>query len=367
MQIRQSIWIFIMLLVACVREPEVRINIDVPTDTVVFRPTPYVFQYPTGWPPMLSLAENPLTEEGVALGRKLFYDGILSSDSSISCASCHKQELAFTDNSPLSVGVNGRLSLRNSMPLFNLGWVENFGPVINGRPLRFFWDGGATSIEAQALAPITNPLEMNETLPNVLRKLNHHPSYPSLFKIAFGSDSITTAMLVKALAQFQRSLISANSKYQQFWEQRENLNLLTPQERRGYEIFTTEKGDCFHCHSVSRHVTDFSFRHNGHRSADEGLYLITGNAEDKGKFRVPSLLNAVFTAPYMHDGRFETLEQVVEFYNSGVVRQHPTDAQLLKHPNGLQLTNQEKDDLVAFLKTMTDSTFITNPKFSKPN
>ncbi len=365
-------FLLLLTIVACTKEEEILDTIP-PNGDNTYKPKPYILPRPTGWSNMKIPADNPLTVEGVQLGRKLFYDPILSLDNTVSCASCHKQEFAFNDNKKFSNGVGTGITTRNSMPLFNIGWVENFAPVINGRPYFFFWDGGATSLEAQVLGPITNPVEMNETLPNVLSKLNAHPEYPSLFKKAFGSDSITTKMLAQAIAQFERTLISSSAKIDRYLfnpvtGKLRDTSVFTPQEQRGFNVFNDEeKGDCFHCHNVSSPFSsDFQFHNNGHTSPDEGLMRITGNAEDRGKFRTPSLRNLVYTSPYMHDGRFNTLEEVVEFYNSGINYAFPTDPLLLKHPGGLNLTSQEKADLVAFLKTLTDSVFVTNPEFARP-
>jgi cytochrome c peroxidase len=369
-----SLALMVIMVHACTKDGEDdNKNVDVPNTNTPFVPTPYQLRLPLGWPSMVMPSDNPLTEEGVELGRKLFYDPILSLDNSISCASCHKQEFAFSDNKKFSIGINGQLSERNSMPIFNLSWVQNFAPVVNGRPLRFFWDGSSPTLEEQALKPITNPLEMGETLPNVIRKLNEHPTYPQLFKRAFGADSITTTHLAKAISQFERIIISSGAKIDRYFfnpetGRRFDTTVFTEQERRGMLVFNTEeKGDCFHCHNVSSPFSsNFNFHNNGHRSNDEGLKRVTGNTEDIGKFRTPSLRNLVYTAPYMHDGSIATLEEVVEHYNSGVVRSFPTDALYLKHPDGLNLSEQEKADLVAFLKTMSDPSLTTNQKFSKP-
>jgi cytochrome c peroxidase len=367
--------VFITLIFTqCRKEPEVTNPVDNNEPVTPFKPTPYNFQLPLGWSMPPIPADNPLTVEGVELGRKLFYDPILSKNGTISCASCHNPDFGFTDNGKqFSQGVDGIAGKRNSMPLFNLAWVDRFSPTIGGRPIRFFWDGGASSLEAQALAPIIDPIEMNETLPNVIQKLQSHPEYPALFKKAFGSDSITTKRLAQAIAQFERTIVSANTKHDRFLlnpanGKRFDSTVFNEQELRGLRVFTLEeKGDCFHCHShASPFTSDFQFHHNGHRSPDSGLYRITLNPADIGKFRTPSLRNLVFTAPYMHDGRFNTLEEVVEHYDNGAVRSHPTDPLYLKHPEGLQLTAQEKADLVAFLKTMTDSTFFLKPQYRKP-
>lgn len=334
----------------------------VPGDTThPYVPTPYLVVIPLGFPEMPVSLDNPITVEGVALGRKLFHDKILSRNSVQSCASCHDKQFGFTDNGKqFSQGVSGQTGTRNAMPIFNLAWVEKFAKTDH----RFFWDGGAKDLESQVVAPILNPIEMQETLPNVLAKLNNHPDYPGLFKKAFGSDSITTQMLMKAIAQYERTIVSGNTRFDRF-RIFQNLDELNDQEKRGFDLFNREdKADCFHCHNLnSAFSTDFLFHNNGHQGTDKGLGGITNNPEDDGKFRTASLRNLVFTAPYMHDGRLATLEDVVEFYNSQAIRVFPADPFITKHPTGLGLTQSEKADLVAFLKTLTDSTLITNPNY----
>lgn len=334
----------------------------VPVDTTKpFKATPYFVIIPIGLPldyPVPSPLDNPTTVEGVDLGRKLFHDKILSRNSVQSCGSCHSQLFGFTDSTrQFSLGVSGQKGTRNSMPLFNLAYVEKFAQTDH----RFFWDGGAKNLESQVLGPITNPLEMEETLTSVLNKLQHHPEYPALFKKAFGSDSITTAAMMKAIAQFERTIVSGETRFDYF-KLFNDQSKLTTQEKRGFDLFNSEtKADCFHCHNLSgAFMTDFLFHHNGHQSPDQGLGRITNNPEDNGKFRTPSLRNLVFTAPYMHDGRLATLEDVVDFYNSGAIRTQPADEFIRKHTTGLGLTAPEKADLVAFLKTMTDSTLLTH-------
>lgn len=331
-------------------------------------PTPYTIVYPKGllWPRLKIPTDNPLTVEGIALGKKLFYDNILSADNSISCASCHVQNLSFGDSKKLSTGINGQLGLRNAMPLFNLGWFEDPNLVRNGHG--FFWDGRVATLENQVLAPIEDPREMNQNLAELEQELRAHPEYPKLFKKAFGTDSITTRLIMYAIAQFERTLISGNSKFDQY--KRGDVQL-TESELRGLTLFTTEGADCFHCHGNDRSpfFTDFKFHNNGLDSIpkDQGLGGITGKAEDMGLFKTPSLRNLSFTAPYMHDGRFNTLEEVIEFYNSGTKNGATTDLNIIKnHPKGgLNLTAQNKADLIAFLKTLDDYTFITNPSFNK--
>ncbi|MFN5317856.1 MAG: cytochrome-c peroxidase [Bacteroidia bacterium] len=318
-------------------------------------PTPVALDIPSSFPQALIPADNPLTEEGIFLGRKLFYDPILSGDNTISCASCHMQNAAFVDaGTQFSLGVNGAVGTRNAMPLFNLAW----GPG-------FFWDGGATNLESQVIGPITNPVEMHENLEHALNELKAHPEYPYLFFKAFGSNSITTANLMRAVAQFERTLISADSKYDRYLKGQATL---TEQELNGLNLFTDmNKGDCNHCHALGGLFTDFGYRNTGldFDYADEGRYLITLNEADKGKFKTPSLRNIALTAPYMHDGRFATLMECIEHYNTGFVL-HPNLDPALAFVNQGRMTPQEMQDIVAFLNTLTDSTFINNPKFAAP-
>jgi cytochrome c peroxidase len=327
------------------------------TSATGYNPTPYFVKLPLGFPAMPVPIDNPLTVEGIDLGRRLFHDPILSKDSSLSCASCHNQANGFTDNGKqFSTGVSGIAGERNAMLIFNLAWVEKYAKT----PHRFFWDGGAKDLESQVIAPITNPIEMEENLPHVLLKLQRNSVYPPLFKKAFGTDSITTLLLMRAVAQFERTIVSGNTRADYFLIQQQPT--LTAQEARGFEVFNDSlKGDCFHCHNLSGvFMNDFLFHNNGHSGIDKGLGKITGNSEDNGKFRTATLRNLVFTAPYMHDGRFNTLEEVVEFYNSGALRTGLSDPFIAKHPDGLHLSDQDKADLVAFLKSITDSTLITN-------
>lgn len=250
-------------------------------DPYAYDPTPYNLKLPTnlGWTSFPIPENNPLTNAGVSLGKKLFFDPILSVNNQQSCGSCHKQENAFSDPVVFSPGAQGQQGVRHSMPLFNLGWAEKF----NTAGHRFFWDGGANDLERQALGPILNPLEMNNpSLEPVLERLRNHPEYPGLFKKAFGSDSITSVRLAKAISQFERTLISANSPYDKA-ERRERLR--TQSEINGMLIFADEdKGDCFHCHGnlSSPYFTDFLFHNNGldANPQDSGLGRITGNPAD---------------------------------------------------------------------------------------
>lgn len=337
----------------------------IPKDTGSYKPTPYTLVYPTGnilWPRLKIPVDNPLTVEGIALGKKLFYDKMLSADNSVSCASCHFQEHAFSDTKALSTGVGNLEGKRNAMPLFNLGWNE----VFNNSVHRFFWDGRKIDLENQVLGPITDPLEMNQDLAELEQELRNNKEYPGLFKKAFGTDSITMRLVMYAIAQFERTLISSNSKFDKYTRGEVQLS---EKEMRGLTIFKTEKGDCFHCHGndMSPFFTDFKFHNNGLDATpkDAGLGAITGEAADMGLFKTPSLRNLSFTAPYMHDGRFKTLEEVIEFYNSQTKEGATTDEVIRKHfPNGgLNLTEEEKSDLLAFLHTLDDYEFLKDPRY----
>lgn len=318
--------------------------------------TPFSLVTPIGFPPIIIPANNPMTVEGIALGRKLFYDPILSLTNTQSCGSCHNQNFAFTDSTlQFSKGVTNEFGNRNSMPIMNLAWEK-----------KFFWDGGAATLEDQVIGPIENPLEMHEQLPNVLKKLNSHPEYPKLFKRAFGTDSITTPLLMKSISQFERTLISANSKYDQFVRGEAELSL---DELKGKELYEDQtKGDCFHCHTLGSTFTDFEFRNNGLDSvfSDIGRAKVTKNDKDIGKFKTPSLRNIELTSPYMHDGRFKTLEEVLDHYNTNFVQSPTLDVNIALAKKG-RLNEIEKQQIIAFLKTLTDNDFINNPNFKKPN
>jgi cytochrome c peroxidase len=313
--------------------------------------TPYTLVIPQGLPPMNIPSNNPLTVEGVALGKRLFYDPILSANNTQSCASCHVQENGFSETTQYSTGIDGIEGNRNAMPLINLGWQT-----------KFFWDGGANGLESQVIGPITNPIEMHETLANVVAKLNATDEYPELFKAAFGSAEASSQNIMRAIAQFERTLISGNSKYDQYMR---GETFLTSQELNGLSLFTDmEKGDCSHCHSLGSTFSDFEFRNTGLDSipVDEGRYLITLNQGDRGKFKTPSLRNVELTAPFMHDGRFQTLLECVQHYNTGFRYSANLDPNLSFAVKG-RMTQQEMEDLVAFMKTLTDMEFVNNPAF----
>ncbi len=308
---------------------------------------------PKGWPkPVYNFKENKLTKEGFELGRKLFYDPILSRDSTISCSSCHSQYTGFahTDHA-LSHGIEGRIGTRNAMPLINLAWAKTF-----------HWDGGVLSLEAQTINPITNSQEMDNTLVNVLGKLNHSKKYKSLFNNVFGDSIVTTKKLLQAIAQFTVSLQSCNSKYDKVMRHEKDI-FFTDQEENGHRLF---KRNCESCHKEPL-LTNNNFADNGlpidQDYKDYGRLKITQNPKDSFNFRVPTLRNIEFTYPYMHDGRFMKLREVINFYTDGKIKRK-TLAKELQQP--ILLNENEKKDLIAFLKTLTDKEFLFNPKFSFP-
>lgn len=332
------------------------------------QPTPYLLKYPANFGSRFTIpVDNPSTIEGVYLGRMLFYETRLSANNQLSCASCHQQEKAFTDGKKLSVGVDGNFTKRNAMSLANLLWVR-----------RLFWDGRSTSLEEQAEFPLTDPHEMAQSLDASVQKLSSTPLYAPLFKSAFGDTLITKERILKALAQFERTLISANSPYDKYLDGELNPTL---SEQRGMELFmeapnpeTGKRGaNCGHCHGGPKTYKEL-FHNNGLDmiSKDGGRQSITGDTLDHGRFRVPTLRNIALTAPYMHDGRFRTLEEVLDHYNEHIQESvHLSDFlrnnSNQKNGTKLALTATEKKDIVAFLHMLTDSSFIKNPLFSNPH
>lgn len=315
----------------------------------------YVQTVPANFPPpAYTFSNNPPSKEGFELGRRLFYDPMLSIDGTIACGNCHKQASAFADTDHrVSHGVDNQNGTRNSPPIFNAAWQRNF-----------FWDGGVLNLETLPLAPITNPVEQGETIGGVVRKLNADATYPARFKAVFGKDSVDSQQLLWALAQFTGLMQSANSRYDK--HVRNEGETLTPIEQQGLAIFRQK---CASCHATDL-FTDGAFRNNGldaNHARDAGREIITELPEDRGKFRVPTLRNVELTAPYMHDGRFKTLPAVLDYYQSGV-QDSPTLDPLLKSGGslGIPLTDDEKTSLLAFLLTLTDREFVTDPRFSEP-
>ncbi len=305
-----------------------------------------------GFPKMPIPIDNETTEEGIAVGRRLFYDPILSGDETQSCASCHQQSKAFSDSKQFSVGIDGIAGRFNASAIINPGWQSSV-----------FWDGRAASLEEQAVNPVENPIEMHLSWANAIIRLNSHESYPSEFKDAFGTSHITKQLVTKAIAQFERTLISNESKFDKF---QRGEGELTPLELAGYNLFLSEKAECFHCHGRPL-FTDDDLHNNGlDEEPDDGYYLVSNYNPDKGHFRTPTLRNIEFTAPYMHDGRFATLEEVIDFYSDSIKTSSTVDPLMPNDNGGFHWTELEKQQLVSFLKTLSDTTYLTNPKFGNP-
>lgn len=304
---------------------------------------------PAGWPyPNYDFTGNTLTKEGFILGRKLFYDTQLSRDNTISCGSCHQQFAAFSHlDHATSHGIDNLLGTRNAPGLFNLNWHTSF-----------MWDGGINHIEVQPIGPITNPVEMDETVANVVTKIQNDVSYPPMFKDAFGTETVTSQLIFKAIAQFQGMLVSYNSKYDMYTR---GAVSLTSSEQNGLTLFMAK---CNVCHTAPL-FTNHEFMNNGLDSVftDAGRATITLAASDSGKFKVPSLRNVALTRQYMHDGRFTTLDQAVEHYNSGVLNSTTLSPEVA---GGIPLTPTEKADIIAFLKTLSDPIFINDARFRDP-
>jgi len=310
--------------------------------------TPIKFINPPGFPqPTYNFTSNPLSEEGFQLGKKLFFDGRLSNTGSVYCGSCHQPIAAFTTyEHDRSHGINGNHTLRNAPGIFNMAWYPYFTQ-----------DGSTNSLWKVYEKHITNPIEMGETVANVIDKLQPDTAYKRMFRAAFGTETITAERMYKALDQFIVSLVSAGSKYDQVMQGQASF---TPAEQSGYATFQAK---CSTCHPGTL-FTDFSFRNVG-LEVDPGLndygrMRVTGKSSDSLKFRVPSLRNLEFTSYYMHDGRINFPRNVLKFYESGVNQSATLDPLLT---NGISLTQTEEDNLVEFLRTLSDSTFLNNPRF----
>lgn len=339
------------MLKACQKDP----SLD---PVLTIHGTPYDLVIPNGLPPIEVPEDNPLTEEGVKLGRYLFYDP------KIKCQKCHDFNKAFTIDQNIAVEVNGKTYLRNPMTLFNLAWVDNFA-----------WDGRKTGMENKISESITKSvgISFDTLIPYLANKSDSIVDYSVLFKDAFDSDSITEDEIVKALSQFLRINIVAETRVQKYMNGDDNA--LNSSEKAGLDLFISETANCFHCHTaVNKLFTDNSMQNNGIDSvayvtdfADWGFGEVTGNTYDNGKFRSVSLVNIALTSPYMHDGRFATLEEVVEHYNTGAKYSPNVSNAIIENGlGGLNLSSVQKLDLVAFLKALTDSTFMTDPKFIDP-
>ncbi len=328
---------------------------------------PYPLDIPYKFGPGFRIPDdNPLTYEGIELGRRLFYDKRLSRDNSVSCGTCHQQKFAFSDGKAFSTGVGGAKGRRSSMALSNLLWK-----------FKFFWDGRATSLEQQALSPIEDSLEMHLPLQQAVERLQGTSEYPEQFEAVFGSEQITAENIAKAIAQFERVLISSDSRYDKYLRGEVEF---TPDEKLGMDLFMTHPipesglrgGNCGDCHGSFK-ISLHGIHNNGldRDPADKGRELVTNKASDRGKFRAPSLRNIALTSPYMHDGRFKTLEEVLDHYNHNIQFSETLDPLIVEASNevngrSLYLSPNEKKAIITFLHTLTDSTFITNKKFSDP-
>lgn len=339
-------------------------------DKVVYQVTPYNLNIPDHFPQMQIPDDNPMTKEGVELGRKLFYETRLSRDNSISCSSCHLPENGFSDPNKFSIGVDGAIGRRQSMALVNLGWQQFF-----------FWDGRAQTLEDQIFEPIRDPVEMDFNWLDAVSRLKQDVDYRNMFYKAFDVEEFDSTHVSKAIAQFLRTMISSRSKYDVMYKERSDIplnnwekdvinNEVTQQEWNGFDLFfSLLGGDCLHCHDGALMQVNL-FSNNGLDATfedDLGRYEVTGNPMDKGRFKAPTLRNIELTAPYMHDGRFTTLEEVVAHYSFGVIESETIDPMMeFSHQGGVQLDPEEQAQLVAFLKTLTDWDFINNPKFQPP-
>lgn len=308
-----------------------------------------------------NLKDNYPTKYGVELGRKLFYDGRLSKDNTISCGFCHIQENGFTHHGHrVSHGVEGREGFRNSLPIQNLIFLNSY-----------MWDGSIEDLNRQPIAPIHSFSEMDENFASIINKIKNDEKYKRLFKIVYGDENITSGRILKSLAQFMVTMVSFNSKYDKVMRNEAGIKF-SQEESEGFKIF---KEKCISCHSTSL-FTDQTYRDIGMTPdnslkdddgrTEEGRMRVTGNRSDYLKFRVPSLRNVEYTTPYGHDGRFRSLEAILDFFSSGVERTPNLDAELQKTPGkiGIPLTEKEKKYLIAFLKTLSDPDFISNPYFS---
>lgn len=339
--------VLLMVIVSCT-----------PVHEEPYQPTPYELARPSYFPSRTNIPDdNPMTEEGVALGRKLFYDARLSGRDGIdgirSCSSCHHQENNFEFGAPTNTH-------HAMLPLINLAWNRT----------GLGWNGGVATLEDMVLAAVTSPVEIDADTNQVVKYLQRTADYPELFEKAFGSRHITFVDVEKAIAQFVRSLVSADSKFDRYLLGEEDL---TEDELAGYELFCTEEGaDCFHCHGGGglALMTTNLFYNNGlddEFNDPEDRAAVTGSHWDRGAYKAPTLRNIAVSAPYMHDGRFTTLDEVIDFYSEGVKDSENINP-LMHHvmDGGVRLTDEEKAQLKAFLNTLTDEAFLENNEFSRP-
>jgi cytochrome c peroxidase len=325
--------------------------------------TPYVWEKPFRFPDMNIPADNPMTIEGIELGRFLFYDSTLSKNSVQSCGTCHKPEFGFSDiGNVKSFNANGILTKRNTPALLNAGYQN-----------KYFFDGRSATLEESIIDATDHELFTDWT--NNVNYLKNDTFYANMFEKAFGCDAVTKENIVKAMAQFIRTIVSSgNSEIDTKFFRTNNYTLLNPAAARGFQIFTSERSDCFHCHFTNILTTDNLFHNNGVQNSggtfnfsDNGRGTITAVQTDNAKMKTPTLRNIALTPPYMHNGQFNTLREVVDFYADSVHLSPTLDANMLHSGNiRLNLTNSERDDLIAFLETMTDTFVINNPKYRSP-
>lgn len=355
-----TFFILSLIIMACKKDDE-----NPPEEVVQLDETPYTLEYGNFPPPNIP-SDNPLTKQGVLLGRMLFYDKKLSEGESQACADCHRQLDGFSDTLKLSLGVRDLEGKRQAMPIFNMAWHTN----------QFFWDGRSNLLRDQALLPIQDELEMDETLEDVIAKLSAEKDYKDQFMRTFGSEEITAEKMALAMEQFMLSIVSNNSKYDKYLAGEVQL---TESEERGRVLYFTEYNpffpddsgaDCQHCHGGDNFEND-QYMNNGLDTdaefTDIGREEVTMNPDDRAKFKVPSLRNIAVTQPYMHDGRFKTLEEVIDHYNAGIKESSTADQTVLNTKDtGLFLTEQDKQDLINFLHTLTDETFLNNEEYKSP-
>lgn len=364
-RISMGLSLFLLTFYACKKKEDVDITVPTITEPVTHDLTPYEFDYGNFPPPKIP-NDNGLTKEKVKLGKMLFYEKKMSNDLSMACADCHKQEDAFDDIRKFSVGTAGKEGARQAMAIFNMAWHQG----------GFFWDGRAPRLRDQALLPIQDPLEMNETLDNVVKKLSAEQVYRDQFLRAFGSETISSEKIGLALEQFMFTILSMDAKYDQVQAGKSSF---TASEQRGKELFFTEfnefvpsasGADCAHCHG-GPNFDNGRFMNNGLDTdaefTDLGREKVTSNPRDRATFKVPSLRNIELTPPYMHDGRFATLEEVIDHYDSGIDSSSTLDGALMAtRKTGLRLSDQDKADLIAFLKTLTDRSLAKNTDYNSP-
>ena len=318
-----SVSFLLILLIGCG-------NLEDPATT-----TPYTLELPAGFPEPVFPENNPLTVEGIALGRKLFYDPILHPEQRKACASCHIQNQSFTSDPEV-------------LPVINLAWSHNF-----------LWEGKVSGTLEDIMR-----FELTEFFQTDISRLQDDPEYPALFEVAFGNREISITHIEKALAQFLRTVNSGDSKFDRYMRGEVDF---TNEELKGFDLFFTERGDCFHCHATVFFTDNLLHNNALDLNPDPGHYLVTSDSLDFGKFKSPTLRNIEYTAPYMHDGRFSTLEEVIDFYSEGLQPSTSVDPLMKQlHQGGVQLSAEEKANLIAFLKTLSDQEFIENPDFSNP-